>query len=224
MRLLLLTPASSPADVSPALAFLTHDLLVRPREVASLLNVDDPVAILVDARHDVQECRSLCHTLSTLNEGTPIIAIVQECALMALNLDWGVEDFFLDTASVPEIRTRLQLIVGRAQSATDGSTAGLISLGDLVVDEKTYTARIKGQPLDLAYKEFELLKYLAQNPGRVFSRSQLLQEVWGYDFVGGSRTVDVHVRRLRAKLGTEYEALIKTVRNVGYKAVAPPPA
>ena len=80
---------------------------------------------------------------------------------------------------------------------------------------------MRGRPLDLTYKEFELLKYLAQHAGRVFTRAQLLQEVWGYDFFGGTRTVDVHVRRLRAKLGTEYESLIGTVRNVGYKAVRP---
>ncbi len=76
-----------------------------------------------------------------------------------------------------------------------------------------------GRALDLTYKEFELLKYLAQHPGRVFTRAQLLQEVWGYDYYGGTRTVDVHVRRLRAKLGPDHEALIGTVRNVGYRLV-----
>ncbi|MEI6365231.1 MAG: winged helix-turn-helix domain-containing protein, partial [Actinomycetes bacterium] len=75
---------------------------------------------------------------------------------------------------------------------------------------------------DLTFKEFELLKHLAQHPGRVFTRAQLLQEVWGYDYFGGTRTVDVHVRRLRAKLGTENESLIGTVRNVGYRFVMPP--
>ena len=79
--------------------------------------------------------------------------------------------------------------------------------------------KFRGQPLDLTYKEFELIKYLAQHPGRVFTRAQLLQEVWGYDYYGGTRTVDVHVRRLRAKLGPEHEALIGTVRNVGYRFV-----
>jgi DNA-binding response OmpR family regulator len=78
-------------------------------------------------------------------------------------------------------------------------------------------------PLDLTYKEFELLKFLAQHPGRVFTRSHLVQEVWGYDYFGGTRTVDVHVRRLRAKLGPEHEAMIGTVRNVGYKFVRPAP-
>ena len=80
---------------------------------------------------------------------------------------------------------------------------------------------MRGRALDLTYKEFELLKFLAQHPGRVFTRAQLLQEVWGYDYFGGTRTVDVHVRRLRAKLGAEHEALIGTVRNVGYRFVPP---
>ena len=90
-----------------------------------------------------------------------------------------------------------------------------------MVDDATYTAKIGGRTLDLTFKEFELLKYLAQHPGRVFSRQQLLQEVWGYDYFGGTRTVDVHVRRLRAKLGPEHETLIGTVRNVGYRFVLP---
>ena len=96
---------------------------------------------------------------------------------------------------------------------------GPITAGALVIDEATYSVRLRGRLLDLTYKEFELLKYLAQHPGRVFTRAQLLQEVWGYDYYGGTRTVDVHVRRLRAKLGPEHEVLIGTVRNVGYRFV-----
>ncbi len=80
--------------------------------------------------------------------------------------------------------------------------------------------RLRGRPLDLTYKEFELLRFLAARPGRVSTRGQLLQEVWGYDFFGGTRTVDVHVRRLRAKFGPEYESMIATIRGVGYKLVA----
>ena len=97
----------------------------------------------------------------------------------------------------------------------------MIRSGEVVVDDASYTAKIGGRSLDLTFKEFELLKYLAQHPGRVFSRQQLLQEVWGYDYFGGTRTVDVHVRRLRAKLGPEHETLIGTVRNVGYRFVIP---
>ena len=111
--------------------------------------------------------------------------------------------------------------VSPAAVAPTRTAVGAAQAVELVIDESTYTARLRGRPLDLTYKEFELLKYLAQHAGRVFTRAQLLQEVWGYDFFGGTRTVDVHVRRLRAKLGPEYEALIGTVRNVGYKAVRP---
>jgi len=97
----------------------------------------------------------------------------------------------------------------------------VIRSGDVVVDEASYTARLDGRTLDLTFKEFELLKFLVQHPGRVFTRQQLLQEVWGYDYFGGTRTVDVHVRRLRAKLGPERETLVGTVRNVGYRFVVP---
>ena len=98
----------------------------------------------------------------------------------------------------------------------------MIRAGEVTVDDSTYTAKLGGRPLDLTFKEFELLKYLAQHPGRVFTREQLLREVWGYDYFGGTRTVDVHVRRLRAKLGPENETMIGTVRKVGYRFVLPP--
>jgi len=112
----------------------------------------------------------------------------------------------------PELASRVQRLA--AADAPDE-----IRSGDLAIDEATYSARLRGRVLDLTFKEFELLKFLAQHPGRVFTRAHLLQEVWGYDYFGGTRTVDVHVRRLRAKLGPEHEALIGTVRNVGYRFV-----
>ena len=87
----------------------------------------------------------------------------------------------------------------------------------LVLNLETYQAAIDGSPLDLTYMEYELLKFLASNPGRVFTREILLSRVWGYEYYGGARTVDVHVRRLRAKLGEEHAGLIQTVRSVGYK-------
>ena len=108
-----------------------------------------------------------------------------------------------------------------ARREADDPESHVIRSGEVVVDDATYTAKIGGRSLDLTFKEFELLKFLAQHPGRVFSRQQLLQEVWGYDYFGGTRTVDVHVRRLRAKLGAENETLIGTVRNVGYRFVLP---
>jgi DNA-binding response OmpR family regulator len=121
----------------------------------------------------------------------------------------------LHTAGPGEVDARLRLAIGRMAPAASSE----IRSGDLLIDESTYSVRLRGKGLDLTFKEFELLKFLAQHPGRVFTRSQLLQEVWGYDYFGGTRTVDVHVRRLRAKLGAEHEALIGTVRNVGYRFV-----
>src|SRR5262249_17455781 len=149
------------------------------------------------------------------------VAVVSESGLIALAADWGVDDFVLGSAGPAEVEARIRLAVGRL-GAIAGNDGGAIRVGELSIDSDTYAARLKGRPLDLTYKEFELLKFLAQHPGRVFTRDQLLREVWGYDYFGGTRTVDVHVRRLRAKLGSEYESMIGTVRQVGYKFVAPP--
>ena len=96
-----------------------------------------------------------------------------------------------------------------------------IRVADVVVDEASWTVRAGGSPLDLTFKEFELLKFLVSNPGRVLTRDRLLHEVWGTDYYGGTRTVDVHIRRLRAKLGPERESLISTIRNVGYRFAGP---
>ncbi|GMA24569.1 hypothetical protein GCM10025864_23280 [Luteimicrobium album] len=128
----------------------------------------------------------------------------------------GASDVVLSDAGPAEVEARIRLAVERgAGSARDDNEE--ISAGELTIDASGYTARLRGRPVDLTYKEFELLKHLVQHPGRVFTRAQLLQEVWGYDYYGGTRTVDVHVRRLRAKLGPEHEQLIGTVRNVGYR-------
>jgi DNA-binding response OmpR family regulator len=135
-----------------------------------------------------------------------------------------MDDVLLHTAGPAEVEARLRLALGRISAAAepDDPDAHLIRSGEVVIDDAAYTAKLGGRLLDLTFKEFELLKYLAQHPGRVFTRDQLLREVWGYDYFGGTRTVDVHVRRLRAKLGPEHEMLIGTVRNVGYRFVLPP--
>jgi DNA-binding response OmpR family regulator len=164
--------------------------------------------------------RSLCQLLRSTGPGCPLILVVTEGGLAAVTADWGIDDVLLDTAGPAEVEARLRLATGRQQLTSDDSPMEIRN-GDLSVDEATYSAKLKGRVLDLTFKEFELLKYLAQHPGRVFTRAQLLQEVWGYDYFGGTRTVDVHVRRLRAKLGPEHESLIGTVRNVGYRFVTP---
>jgi DNA-binding response OmpR family regulator len=158
--------------------------------------------------------------LRTTGLGVPLLAVLTAGGLAAVSADWGVDDLLLDSAGPAEVEARLRLAVGRL--TVNGDESSVVRAGELAIDPDTYTARLRGRPLDLTYKEFELLRFLAQHPGRVFTRGQLLQEVWGYDYFGGTRTVDVHVRRLRAKLGAEHESLIGTVRQVGYKFVAPP--
>jgi DNA-binding response OmpR family regulator len=149
--------------------------------------------------------------------------VLTEGGLTAVTHDWGMDDVVLSTIGPAELEARMRLAIGRlrAEREADDPESHVIRSGEVVVDEATYTAKLGSRVLDLTFKEFELLKYLAQHPGRVFSRQQLLQEVWGYDYFGGTRTVDVHVRRLRAKLGPEHETLIGTVRNVGYRFVLP---
>ncbi|WP_194825737.1 response regulator transcription factor [Nocardia sp. XZ_19_231] len=221
MELLLLTSDPNPDAVLPSLTLLAHNVRPAPTEVSSLLEASSADVALVDARTDLAAARGLCRLLGSTGSSVPVVAVLTEGGLVAVNADWGLDDILLPGTGPAELDARLRLLVGRNGGVASPENTGKITLGELVIDEGTYTARLRGRPLDLTYKEFELLKYLAQHAGRVFTRAQLLQEVWGYDFFGGTRTVDVHVRRLRAKLGTEYESLIGTVRNVGYKAVRP---
>jgi DNA-binding response OmpR family regulator len=160
--------------------------------------------------------------MQTTGIAVPVFAVLTEGGLAGLSAEWGVNDVLLDTAGPAEVDARLRLAVGKVEASTPATEPGVVRTGDLTIDEGTYTCRLRGKALELTFKEFELLKYLAQHPGRVFTRAQLLQEVWGYDYYGGTRTVDVHVRRLRAKLGAEHEQLIGTVRHVGYKFVTQP--
>lgn len=176
-----------------------------------------PDVCIVDATKDLARGREACRALRAQAARMPVIAAMTQETLDALGPDWQVDSFIVEGASSEEMLARVRLLIG--SHLADSPTA--IRVADLSIDPDTYQVRLRGRPLDLTYKEFELLRFLAQRPGRVFSRSQLLQEVWGYDYFGGTRTVDVHVRRLRAKLGAEYESLVATVRNVGYKLEPP---
>lgn len=208
--------------VLPALELLPHQVRIAPLTVHAMVSGPGVDTILVDARGELAAARSTCRLLSATGPGVPLVAVVTAAGLIAVAADWGIDDVILAGAEPAEVEARLRLVVGRQAMATETDGA-LVRAGDLVIDPTTYSARLKRQPLDLTYKEFELLRFLAQHPGRVFTRDQLLREVWGYDYFGGTRTVDVHVRRLRAKLGSEYESMIGTVRQVGYKFIAAPP-
>lgn len=223
MRLILLTRAMhASAEVLPALGLLNHQVKVMGAEPSSLLAVDAADVLLVDGRIDLPAVRSFTRLLHDTGAGAPIILITTEGNLTAVQGDWGIDDFMLNTTSPAELEARLRVAVARRAQALGidaNANPEQINLGDLHIDEVSYSVRLHGRPLDLTFKEFELLRYLAHHPGRVFTRAILLQEVWGYDYFGGTRTVDVHVRRLRAKLGSEYESIIGTVRNVGYRFV-----
>jgi DNA-binding response OmpR family regulator len=218
-HLLLLTNTLAPsAEVVPALGLLSHHVRILPAEGSALVDAPQADVVIVDARRELAMAKSLCRVICTTGISSPLLVVVTEGGLAGITSDWGIDDVILDTAGPAEVEARLRLALGRT-AETAPEEGGPITAGALVIDEATYSVRLRGRLLDLTYKEFELLKYLAQHPGRVFTRSQLLQEVWGYDYFGGTRTVDVHVRRLRAKLGTDYEVLIGTVRNVGYRFV-----
>lgn len=124
------------------------------------------------------------------------------------------DDFCLTPFHPMELEARLQHLLRRNQTNPDSA---VISYGPLSLNVETYQAVVDGRPLDLTYMEYELLRFLTAQPGKVFSREVLLSEVWGYDYYGGARTVDVHVRRLRSKLGEEHANLISTIRSVGYR-------
>jgi DNA-binding response OmpR family regulator len=203
----------------PALEYLDHTLQDAPLETGSLVGgLSSCDLVLVDGTGDLRQAAGACRAASVNELDRPVVVVMSEGGLAALKATWGLDDWLLPHASPGEIETRLRLVVERAATSRPHRAA---SVGDLHIDEDSYQVRLRGQPLDLTFKEFELLKALANAPNRVFTRDVLLSEVWGYDYFGGSRTVDVHVRRLRAKLGPEYESMIVTVRGVGYKLVPP---
>lgn len=223
-RVLLLTNSLGSAEVLPALGLLQHQVRILPAEASVLVDIPEMDLLFIDARRDLPASKSLTRLLTSTGIGSPVIVITTEGGLSAISAEWGVDDVILDTAGPAEVEARIRIAIGEhmaLRSAAD-PTSGEIRTGDIVIDENAYTAKVKGRTLDLTFKEFELLKYLAQHPGRVFTRAQLLQEIWGYDYFGGTRTVDVHIRRLRAKLGPEFESIIGTVRNVGYRFTLPP--
>lgn len=175
-----------------------------------------PVAVVVEAGDDVQRAQK---SIQKIRDGggplleVPILIAVTVARLPALDFSIGFDDFVLMPIVPAELYARLRQLDWK--SATFGSDE-VIKIDDLVIDIAGYETRIAGRRIDLTHQEFELLRFLAQHRGRVFTRQALLERAWGYQYAGGTRTVDIHVRRVRSKLGVSGE-LIETVRNVGYK-------
>ena len=202
-----------PEQVLPALELLSHQVRRIPAEPAQLVDAPDTDVVIVDATTDLVGAKSLCRLLRATGQDAPLMLVVTEGGMTAVSGEWGIDDVLLADAGPAETDARIRLAIARAE-ATAAPTR--VQASGVSIDEQSYSAKLHGRPLDLTFKEFQLLHFLATHPARVFTREQLLSEVWGYDYFGGTRTVDVHVRRLRAKLGDQ-EQIIGTVRNVGYR-------
>ena len=219
MPTLVLLSDRSPDVALPALAEVDPDLKLEPLSVESLDHTLalEPDAILVDAGENAPQAWSVLSALRERDTRLVAVVVLERNHLERYPWDAVADELVFAGAPAAELRVRLAMLRRRAA----GGDGAVIRLGQIAIDADTYRVTASGRPLDLTFKEFELLRFLAQHRGRVFTRPALLREVWGYDFYGGTRTVDVHVRRLRAKLGPEHEHLIETVRSVGYRAAGP---
>ncbi len=216
MTILALLSNRDVARALPALDDLRADLKHEPLSVVSLAHVAElqPIGLLVDAVENPAQAWSVLTALRELGRRMPTMVIVDRDHLERFPWHEVADELVYPGAPAAELRVRLAMLRRRA-GVGEAST---VRLGPLAIDVDTYRVTAAGASLDLTFKEFELLRFLALHPGRVYTRPALLREVWGYDFYGGTRTVDVHVRRLRAKLGPAHEDLIETVRGVGYRA------
>lgn len=173
---------------------------------------------IIDARTDLTAARSLCRRLTASAPAIAVVAVVAPADFVAVDVDWHFDDVMPPATGADELQARLRLAVTRRRSALDGA----LRFGDLILHPGSFSGSINGRELGLTLTEFKLLSFLVQHAGRAFTRTRLMHEVWGYDCNGRVRTVDVHVRRLRAKLGAGHESMVDTVRGVGYMAATPP--
>ena len=188
-------------------------LLTCEADLDSIVNGEAPDLALLDiSRVPVGETCEMVRRCSSM--GLPVIALVPEEQLAGFDSTLGVDDFILSPPRFDELAARAGRVISRAGPADEDS---LVRAGDLVINPANYEVTLKGRRVHLRFKEYELLLLLATNPGRVFSRESLLKLVWSYDYYGGTRTVDVHVRRLRSKLQDSDHSVIETVWNVGYR-------
>jgi DNA-binding response OmpR family regulator len=215
---LLLYPDPPPPELAQALDLAGHSWKACGDEAAATRSEPSEgwSGALVVAAGDPEGAFALCRALRKRDVPLePLLLLVSGAQLGELELrDDLFDDFCLWPFQPRELEARLKHLFWRAGR---GAGPDVVEYSDLVLNLETYQALIEGRPLDLTYMEYELLKFLASHPGKVFTRETLLSRVWGYEYYGGARTVDVHVRRLRAKLGEEHASLIQTVRSVGYR-------
>jgi len=218
MEPLLIFPDPSPPALAQALDLAGYPWkAAASAEAADRLEPEDGWSgAIVGADEDPEGAFALCRALRKRDlPFEPVLLLATGAQLTELELREDLFDDFCLTPFHPrELEARLAHLFWRTGR---GTRPELVEYGPLVLNLETYQAAVGGRPLDLTYMEYELLKFLATHPGKVFTRETLLSRVWGYEYYGGARTVDVHIRRLRAKLGEEHANLISTVRSVGYR-------
>jgi DNA-binding response OmpR family regulator len=215
---LLCFPDPLPSEVALALdrAAFAWKAIGRPDMVRASEPEDGWAGALICADSQPENAFAMCRHLRAGEEPMrPLLLVVRADQLEDLR---SRESYFDDFCVIPlhgdELGARIAQLMRRAGR---GPTTEIIEHGPLVLNLETYQAAVSGRVMDLTYMEYELLRFLAARPGKVFTRETLLSRVWGYEYYGGARTVDVHIRRLRAKLGEEHAHLIQTVRSVGYR-------
>ena len=199
------------------LAGYSWKAVASPDDAAEQEPADGWQAIVVDCTGDAESAWAFLRVLRKSSSPQAMVLLLiggRQLADLELRDDL-YDDFCLAPFHPTELEARLRHLLAATGDVV--ATSHLVAYGDLVLNLETYQATISKRPLDLTYMEYELLKFLTQNPGKVFTREMLLSRVWGYEYYGGARTVDVHIRRLRAKLGEEHANLIQTVRSVGYR-------
>ncbi len=208
-------------------ALLDHGFLLLPIASAEVFKEEFSAPEKLDLLVvDLEQCRTettkLCHAIrreSALKE-LPLILLVTEAHLGHLDFGLGLEDYLTLPITPQRLAQRLTFLIWKLHRVDHHNG---VSAGGLAIDFDRYEVHVGGAPVDLTYKEFELLKFLAMRPGKVCTREVLLDKVWGYDYYGGTRTVDVHIRRLRSKLEVGGAVYVETVRHVGYRFIAPAP-
>ena len=215
IRVVLLSDRS-PGEVLPATPPLLLEFKGEPLSApgAPEALALEPDVVVVDAAENPAQGYAVLRALTERRPGVPVVAVLDRRDVDRFAWEEVADEVVYPGAPEGEIRLRFAM----ARRRSGASHEATIRLGPLALDPGTFRVSLEAAPLDLTFKEFELLRFLAEHPGRVFTRPTLMREVWGYDFYGGTRTVDVHIRRLRAKLGPSHESLIETVRGVGYRA------
>lgn len=182
-------------------------------DLEAITSEPPPQVVFVDfaalTNSDVKECIERCSKLKL-----PIIALVPPYQVSNLDIKLELDDFVVSPADPDELVTRVKQVLWKTRSEQGDD---VIRAGDLAINPSTYEVSLKGKRINLRFKEYELLRLLVTNPGRVYTREALLSNIWGYDYFGGTRTVDVHIRRLRSKIEDAEHSFIETIWNVGYR-------